>query len=70
MCQDDRTAFVGKEYAGDGAVGKEGVDVPVRIGEKLHIVLMFPEVGRYLLFGFAAGDQEYADGRVIFIRII
>ena len=42
--QDNRTVLAGKELRGVCVVGKEGVDVQVRIGEKLHIVLMFPEI--------------------------
>ena len=51
-------------------VGKEGVDVQVRIGEKLHIVLMFPEIGRYLLFGFSTCDQKHTDGGIVFVCMI
>lgn len=68
--QDNRTVLAGKEYAGYGVVGKEGVDVQVRIGEKLHIVLMFPEIGRYLLFGFSTCDQEHTDGGIVFVCMI
>lgn len=68
--QDNRAVLSGKEYARDGVVGKEGVDFTARIGEKFHIVLMFPEVGRYLIFGFVTGDQEHADGRIVLINII
>ena len=68
--QDKRAVLPGKEYAGDGVVGKEGIGFPVRVGEKLHVVLLFPEIGRHLLLCFAAGDQEHTDGGIVFIYII